>query len=312
MLNVGASMEDVNEVTTRLAASLAVAFPVVLALLAGLVWVLVGRTLAPVESIRAEVAALGATDLHRRVPEPGRDDEIGRLARTMNAMLDRLEESARRQRQFVADASHELRSPLTRIRTDIEVDLAHPADADLEATHRRVLDETADLERLINDLLALARADDGLEPVARETVDVDELVLRQARRIRELGQVEIDTTGVSGAQVQGDPRQLARAIGNLIDNAARHAARTVTVALAEHRDRAVLTVADDGPGIPADQRERIFERFTRVDDARTPGVGGTGLGLAITRDIVQRHDGTVAVDPHVTSGARFVLELPLD
>jgi signal transduction histidine kinase len=311
-LNVGASMEDINEVTGRLAMSLAVALPVVLALLAGLVWTLVGRTLAPVESIRAEVAALGATDLHRRVPEPARDDEIGRLARTMNAMLDRLEDSARRQRRFVADASHELRSPLTRIRTDVEVDLAHPAEADLEATHRRILDETADLERLINDLLALARADDGLEPAVRETVDLDELVLRHTRRIRELGQVEIDTTGVSGAQVHGDPRQLGRAIGNLLDNAARHASRTVTVTLAEEGGSAVLAVADDGPGIPADEHERIFERFARVDDARTRESGGTGLGLAITRDIVERHNGTVAVDPGRTSGARLVVQLPLD
>ncbi len=314
-IHVGASLEDVDGAARVLVRSMLVALPLVLALLGVLVWTLVGRTLAPVDGIRASVDAIGATRLDRRVPEPGTDDEIGRLARTMNSMLDRLEGSARRQQQFVADASHELRSPLARIRSEIEVDLAHPADADLVTTHRSVLAEAAELERLVDDLLLLARVDAGVEAGERRPVDLDDVVLRTARAARDAGSafnpVDIDATQVSGAQVLGDERQLGRAVGNLVDNAVRHATRIVTLDLREDGVDAVLTVTDDGPGIPADQRERIFDRFARVDGARVRDNGGAGLGLAITRDLVERHGGTVRVEPGVVEGARFVVRLPL-
>jgi signal transduction histidine kinase len=230
----------------------------------------------------------------------------------MNAMLDRVESATARQQRFAADASHELRSPLTRIRAELEVDLAHPEQADLAATHRSVLEDATQLQRLVDDLLHLARVDAGAVSNRREPVDLDDIVLRDARRLRADGRVQIDISGVSAAQLRGDADELARAVRNLTDNAVRHATSTVTLTLAEHGGRAVLTVADDGPGIPPAEQERIFERFARLDDARNADTGGTGLGLAITRDIVERHHGTIEIDSDHAPGARFRITLPAD
>jgi signal transduction histidine kinase len=296
LLHVGANLGDATEGVAVLATSLAAGVPVVVVLLTLLVWWLAGRLLAPVERIRSEVASINVS---QRVREPPGDDEIARLARTMNGMLDRLEDSSSRQQRFVADASHELRSPLTRIRTELEVDGA--------AAHRSVLAEVIGLQRLVDDLLRLARADAGVVSDRREPVDLDDLVLREVRRIRAAGRVELDIAGVSAAQVTGDPDQLARAVRNLVDNAERHATGRVTLTLAERDGRAVFTVEDDGPGIPVEARERIFERFGRLDGARARDRGGAGLGLAITREIVQRHGGTVAVEAR----SRFVVRLPV-
>ena len=309
VLKVAAPLDDVSDSTRVLATTLSVALPAVAALLAALVWALVGRTLRPVEAIRARVASIGGTDLRQRVPHPDGDDEIARLGRTMNAMLDRLEDATGRQQRFVADASHDLRSPLTRIRSELEVDLAHPGTADLAATHRSVLDEITSLQRLVEDLLHLARSDAGAPTIRREPVDLDDIVMGDAARVRAGGRVDVDSTAVSAAQVHGDPDQLTRAIRNLIDNAARHARTTITLSLEEHDHTAVLGVADDGPGIPTDQHQRVFERFTRLDEARTTG-GGSGLGLAIARDIIQRHDGTISIDPDHHPGTHLVITLP--
>jgi heavy metal sensor kinase len=310
VVHVAANLDDIEESIRLLRTSLLVAVPVVIAVLAAVIWWLVGRTLRPVETIRREVADIGGSDLDRRVPVPAGDDEVARLARTMNGMLDRLEESARRQQRFVADASHELRSPLTRIRTELEVDLAHRGTADLAATHRSVLEETAGLQRLVDDLLQLARSDARAVPMRLEAVDLDEIVLRQARRLRAGERVEVDVAGVGAVQVTGDRDQLIRAIGNVVDNAVRHATTKIVLTVSERDGSAVLTVVDDGPGIPAAHRDRVFERFSRLDDARTSGDGGTGLGLAIARAVIERHGGTIDVDPSITVGARFVIRLP--
>lgn len=313
VVHVAAPLDDVEESTRVLVGSLAATVPTVTALLAGLVWILVGRTLRPVEGIRAEVAAIGGTELDRRVPVPPGDDEIARLARTMNAMLDRVAAASQRQQRFTADAAHELRSPLTRMRAELEVDLAAPERADLDATHRSVLEEAVGLQRLVEDLLALARSDGGagVLPDRRASVDLDDLVLRRARALRAEARVAVDVTGVGAVQVVGDADQLGRAVDNLLDNAARHATSTVTCTLVERDGVAVLAVADDGPGIPADQRDRVFQRFARLDDSRTGATGGTGLGLAIVRAAVSAHSGTVAVDPTYGPGARIVVTLPL-
>nr|MDQ6949424.1 HAMP domain-containing histidine kinase [Actinomycetota bacterium] len=307
---VAAPIGDVNASVNTLARSLVLAVPVVAALLGVLVWVLVGRTLHPVETIRAEVTRIDGSDLHRRVPEPGTGDEIDRLAHTMNSMLDRTEEAAKRQQQFVADASHELRSPLTRIRTELEVDLARAGEADLMATHRSVLDETIGLQQLIEDLLHLARSDAGTAPKTHQPVDLDDIVLSCAAGLRAQGQVSVDTTGVGAARVAGDAQQLHRAVTNLVDNAARHGKERVTLSLVEHENIVVMSVSDDGPGIPASASELVFARFVRLDDARAASSGGTGLGLAITRDIVERHGGTIRIDPDYHDGARVVVSLP--
>lgn len=308
---VAASLGDVEESTATLITSLVVAVPLIVVLLALAIWWLIGRTLAPVEAIRAEVSDIGATELHRRVPQPSGNDEIARLARTMNAMLDRVEGASRRQSEFVADASHELRSPLTRMRTELEVDLVRPERSDLVATHRSLLAEAMGMQRLVEDLLHLARSDASGVPTSAAAVDLDDIALEQAQRVRAERLVSVDTTEVSAAQVLGDAQQLARAVANLVDNAVRHATASVGISVAEHDGRAVVAVSDDGPGIPPDQRERVFERFTRIDPARTGASGGSGLGLPIARDIVERHGGTLRVDGTSANGTRLVIELPL-
>ena len=224
--------------------------------------------------------------------------------------LRRVEAAHERQQRFVGDASHELRTPLTSIRSELEVDLAHP-QRDLRVTHRSVLDETVRLQRLVEDLLYLARSDAGAGEPRRDAVDLDEIVLEEARATRARRGIDVDAGGVSGAQVVGDGDQLARVVRNLLDNAERHARARVVITLGEDGDRVVLTVTDDGPGIPAEQAGRIFERFARVDEARGRDEGGSGLGLAISHEIVTRHGGTIGVDPNSRNGARFVVRLPL-
>ena len=311
VVHVAAPLDDIRDSTTVLARSLAVAVPAATALLALVVWWLVGRTLRPVEAIRREVAGIGGRALDRRVPVPAGDDEVTRLARTMNGMLDRIEDAARRQQRFVADASHELRSPLARIRAEIEVDLAHPGGADPAATSRSVLAEALGMQHLVDDLLVLARSDAGVGGGGRRAaVDLDDVVERQLRRLRDDERVAVDGTGVAAAQVTGDRDRLARAVGNVLDNARRHARTTVAVTVAELGDDAVVTVTDDGPGIPPDRADEVFERFARLDGARTVGTGGSGLGLAIAREIVVDHGGTIAIDTAHRPGARVVITLP--
>ncbi len=272
---------------------------------------LVGRTLRPVERIRAEVAEIGGSDLHRRVPVPAADDEVGRLATTMNDMLARVEEGQQRQRRFVADASHELRGPLTRMRTELEVDLEHPATADAEATHRSVLEEVVGLQQLVDDLLMLARSDGGIGDVADAgSVDLAELAGAVVSRANGRSGVVVELAGVAAAPAVGRPGELQRAIGNLLDNAVRHAASTVRVMVSRNGDTVSVAVEDDGEGIPAADRDRVFERFARVDAARAAGDGGAGLGLSIAREIVVRHGGTLIVDAAYENGARFVITLP--
>jgi signal transduction histidine kinase len=310
---VAAPMDDVRDSTHALVRSLLLAVPVGAAVLAALVWWAVGRTLRPVEAIRSQVARVSEGNLGRRVPEPRTADEIARLAHTMNAMLDRLQASAERQRRFVADASHELRSPLARIRTQVEVDRAHPDSADPAATQEAVLAETARLQRLVDDLLLLARGDAGaLDRASADPVDLDAVVEGEAAARRDPGRPRIDTRAVGPAQVRGSRRQLERAVGNLLDNAVRHGSGLVTVTVTEAGGSVVLGVADDGPGVPAGAEELVFERFTRLDDARAASDGGSGLGLAIARDVAVRHGGTLAVDAAHGPGARFVLTLPGD
>lgn len=309
-LVVAKNLDDVAESVNILVASLAVAIPVVTGLLAVLVWWLTGRVLRPVEGIRREVASIQGHELHRRVPVPAGDDEIGRLASTMNEMLDRVEEATDRQRGFVADASHELRGPVTRLRSSLEVALAHPGTTDPAVLTHELLADTVELQKLVDDLLFLARSESGSMEVPHEPVDLDDLVLAEAQRLRERGVVAVDVSGVSAARTVGAPDQLARAIRNLSSNAERHAAGRVTFELGEHDGVSELVVADDGPGIAPEHRELVFERFTRLDEARSRDEGGAGLGLAIVQEIVTRHDGTVEVRDQAGSGARFVVELP--
>jgi signal transduction histidine kinase len=309
---VAHSLESVTRSTNNLERLLWWSLPALLTLMGIVTWVVTGRALRPVEAIRREVEVIGAGDLHRRVPEPTNEDEIGRLARTMNAMLGRLEDATDRQRRFVADASHELRSPLTGMRAQLEVDLEHPELADWQATERDVLADAIRMQRLVDDLLAIAVVDDSaLDETHRAPVDLDEIVLAEARRLHTNTALSVDTRAVSGAQVDGNADQLLRVVRNLLDNAARHARSEVVLSLAESSTDVTLRVVDDGPGIPDADRERVFERFARLDDARgrDGDGGGAGLGLAIVHDVVVAHGGSVAVEN--APGAAFTVVLPV-
>ncbi|MEU9113788.1 HAMP domain-containing sensor histidine kinase [Streptomyces sp. NPDC048483] len=276
--------------------------PLLLLVVAGVTWLVTRRALRPVEGIRSEMAAITAsTDLSRRVPVPAAQDEIGRLARTTNETLTALESSVERQRRFVADASHELRSPIASLRTQLEVGVAHPELLDVPGA----VEDTVRLQRLAADLLLLARLDAGERPAERR-IDLAALVREEgSQRVGDRIPVRLGDLG--NVEVAGSRGQLGRVLGNLLDNAQRNAASAVRVAVVREGEWAVLRVDDDGPGVPEGERERIFERFVRLDDARARDDGGAGLGLAIARDVAVRHGGSLAV----REGSVFELRLPV-
>ncbi|HEY0474014.1 MAG TPA: HAMP domain-containing sensor histidine kinase [Kribbella sp.] len=303
----GSSAALLTVITHDLQGHLLFALPFVLLGGATVAWLLLGRALSPVERIRAEAAAISATDLHRRIPGLEGDDELARLTRTLNEMLGRLDDSARAQRRFIADASHELRTPLTAMRTSLEVGLAHVEQAPWNDLAGRAVTETARLQRLVDALLLHARADAGTLVGELETVDLAALAQAVADALAPPG-VSVVVTAAQPVSVNADADQLTRVIRNLLDNAVRYATSQVEVGVTTDGDTAVLRVADDGPGVdPADQ-ERIFERFVRRDTARTRGTqaGSAGLGLSIARDIAVAHGGTLAMD----SRSGFVLRIP--
>ncbi|MET9530384.1 MULTISPECIES: HAMP domain-containing sensor histidine kinase [unclassified Streptomyces] len=298
---VGAPLTTEQSAVSTVRSAMLIGLPVLLLVVAGVTWLVTRRALRPVEGIRREMAAITASqDLARRVPEPGSHDEVARLARTTNETLTALEKSVDRQRRFVADASHELRSPIASLRTQLEVGAAHPELLDVDGA----VADTVRLQQLAADLLLLARLDAGERPGAAR-IDLGELVREEVSR-RHAGRVPVTVQAVGGLEVDGSRGQLARVIGNLLDNAQRHARSGVEVSVRERNGRLVAEVADDGPGVPPGQRERIFERFVRLDDARTRDEGGAGLGLAIARDVAHRHGGTLTVG----DGSVFALDLP--
>ncbi|MDH3500152.1 MAG: HAMP domain-containing histidine kinase [Acidimicrobiia bacterium] len=307
VLHVASNLDDVRDTTRVLIGSLVVTVPIAVFLLAAVIWWLVGRTLKPVDAIRAEVLAISAEHLDRRVPEPESDDEIHRLAVTMNEMLDRIDVAVDAQRRFVADASHELRSPLTRLRTEIETAAGRP---DLDVVLGSVYQDVVGLQALVEDLLHLARSDAGEALAGTDRVDLEDVVLEEVEKLSN-GAVRVDATDVENVAVVGSRTQLARAVRNLVENAVHHASSHVTVTMTGEPGVAVLAVTDDGPGVPLDGVDAVFERFRRLDAARSTADGGTGLGLAIVRDIAERHGGSVSVDPSHEPGARFVLRLPV-
>ena len=288
------------------AAALLRVFPVLLGLFAIGTWVLIGRALSPVEALRREVDTITATDLRRRVPIPTTHDEISRLAETMNAMLARLGSSAERQRTFVADASHELRSPLASLRTQLETSGPDHPDAAWERTVADMLTEHDRLERLLRDLLLLAQ-DDSATTVKRDPLDLGHLVRHEVARRPLVTGIEriVDAPNVL---VLADDDALTRIVRNLLDNAERHARSQVHVAVRRHGSAVTLTVSDDGAGVPPEWRDKIFERFTRIDHDRSADNGGSGLGLAIVRSLITAQGGTVALTAQ-SPGATFVVTI---
>jgi signal transduction histidine kinase len=306
---VARALVDVLDTTTVLTQLLIIGVPVMVAVVGLTTWFAVGRALAPVEAIRREVDEISAAQLHRRVPQPKADDEIGRLAATMNLMLERLEAARNSQRRFVSDASHELRSPITTIRQYAEVALAHPDRMTAQELADVVLAEQTRMQGLVEDLLLLARADERVPP-SRAPVDLDDLAFEEGHRLRATTSKRVDTSGVGAARVQGDADALHRVVRNLGENAARHASSRVDIALTDLGDDVVLTVDDDGPGIPDAERERVLQRFVRLDEARSRDDGGSGLGLAIVDEVARAHGGSVSISQSPLGGARIEVRLP--
>ncbi|WP_344108642.1 HAMP domain-containing sensor histidine kinase [Kribbella alba] len=305
---VAQSLKPVQSSVTTVTALVLTGLPVLLLIVGGATFVLAGWSLRPVEAIRRRVADISGRDISGRVPVPEAQDEIARLANTMNAMLARLESAQAAQRRFVADASHELRSPLATLRANVELG-ANPHTASASSTET-VLAETNRLERLVTDLLLLAKADEHGLRIDRTDVDLDDLV--QAERTRLRAEPGLTVGGrVQAVQVRGDRHQLGQALRNLVDNAVRHTTSRVDLDVRPDGRYAVIEVADDGPGVPADMRERVFDRFVRLDDSRARSAGGSGLGLAIVREVITAHGGTVTVEDTTTGGAVFRIRLPI-
>ncbi|MFJ8252134.1 ATP-binding protein [Streptomyces sp. NPDC094466] len=303
----GAPLAAEQEAVNTVRGAMLTGLPLLLVVVAGVTWLVTRRALRPVEGIRREMAAITASeDLARRVPEPDSRDEIAALARTTNETLTVLEASVERQRRFVADASHELRSPIASLRTQLEVAEAHPELLDLPGA----VADTVRLQVLAADLLLLARLDAGEKP-GSATVELGALVREEvSQRTGDRVAVDVEAPEGGAFEVSGSRGQMSRVVGNLLDNAQRHAEGSVAVSVAADGRGVRVEVRDDGAGVPEDERERIFERFVRLDDARSRDDGGAGLGLAIARDVASRHGGTLTVHAAAEGGAAFRLWLP--
>ncbi|WP_394841155.1 ATP-binding protein [Pendulispora brunnea] len=306
MLVAMSPLDDVRNSVDALKHVLWAAIPALVVAIALGAWWVTGRALSPVRVMTRRVASITGSTLHERLHVSSSGDEIAELAQTMNSMLDRLERAAQRQREFVSDASHELRSPVASIRTQLEVALAHPDPTRWPAVAQDVLAEDARMEKLVADLLLLARLDES-NAVARDEIDLDDLVLEQAARTWRL---PVQVHGVQAARLTGDRHQLACVARNLIENAVRHAKGRVEVATTTDGSAIRFTVDDDGEGIPRAHRTRVFERFTRLEEGRSRDGGGAGLGLAMVRRIVELHGGAVRIGKSPLGGARVAISLP--
>ncbi len=268
-----------------------IAIPLLLIIVGFIVWLSVGLSLSPVEAIRRRVAAIAANDLTERVPETGGDDEVSRLARTLNAMLDRLQTSTRLQQEFVSNASHELRSPLTTLLATVDRASHHLDETDWVEFTDTIRREGRRIDSLVDDLFFLARSDERGEEMRREEVDLDDILDEEARRVRQMTTFSISTAGVQPTRIWGDPAMLRRMVRNVVDNALRFANEEVSFCTRYVGPMAEICVHDDGAGVDVANSERLFQRFVRSDAARSRSSGGTGLGLPIVAEIAARHGG---------------------
>jgi len=304
---VAVPVSDIEESQRVLRNTLLVTYPPLVVIMALIAWRVIGWTLQPVETLRSGAARISGSDQDERLAVPEAADEIRALALTLNDMLDRLSAARGRQRAFVADAAHELRSPLASMRTQLEVAQRLGDEGELAAD---LLADVTRLSALVEDLLLLARAgSDAARPPARESLDVRALLVATANRYAGAS-VAVSVTEGPDVYASAISDELRRVLANLVDNAVRHARSAVVLGVRAEAGRAVLTVADDGPGIPAGERERVFERFARLDDARDRDAGGTGLGLAIVRELLHRSDGSISLQDN-PSGTGLVAEVRL-
>jgi len=316
VLVVAQPLDRVMAAMSTLRGTLLIAVPLTLLLSAGGGLFLVRRALRPIDRMVAATREIEETDLSRRVAIRS-DDELGRLARTLNAMLDRLERAFRRQRQFTDDASHELRSPLSVIEAEATLALRRERSAeDYRGAIATIAEEASSMNRLIDQLLTLARSDAGEESMEIERLDLSELASETVAAMEPVAEeagVTLAFDGAASAPVEVDPLRIRRVIANLVENAIRYTPSRGQVGVEVHTEghEAILSVTDTGMGIPAKDLPHIFERFYRVDKARSRSEGGSGLGLAICESIVETHHGTLSVTSQIDVGSQFIVRLPL-
>ncbi|WP_427017332.1 sensor histidine kinase [Pseudarthrobacter sp. P1] len=287
------------------------ATPVLLAVVGAAVWVLVGRSLRQVERIRGQVASIDAGRLNERVDVPSTHDEIQALALalTMNTMLDQLQISDAEQRRFVSDASHELRSPLATLTAGVEISAADPTGQTWYEMKDVLAGETLRMSYLVDDLLTLAKANDGGIRIRMDDVDLDDVLDQEIRRLRSVSHHAV-TADIAPARITGDARRLGQVLRNVLDNANRHARTRITVNLATGPRGIVVDIDNDGEPVPEADRERVFERFVRLDRSRSRESGGSGLGLAIAAGIMAAHRGSITTTVGPNGDCRFEPCLP--
>lgn len=307
---VGSELEPVEKTRGAARRLLSIGVPVLTLAGASLLWLVVGRSLRPVEQLRLDAQRIYESSPHGisdgRVRQPDSSDEISRLATTLNDMLERLERSSNALRRFVSDSSHELRSPIANIRARVETGGVD----DWTNIQSDVVGEVERVEGIVNDLTYLARSDEGRAVQNPERVELDEILFEEAARLQQRGQVRVDASAIEPVVLRVDRMQTQRLIRNLVDNAERHADALVRLTVIEVEEgKAIITIEDDGEGISPADRQRVFERFARVDESRHRKTGGTGLGLAIVKDIAERHGGSATVEGSDLGGAKFTIEI---
>ena len=306
---VGAGDGDADALIAKFAVLLALLAPVITAVAGGATYYLVGRSLRSMERLRQRVSEITAADLSERVPISERHDEITALAETMNDMLGRIEVGQASQRRFVSDASHELRSPLATIAGVLELGREDPESIDADMLDGTLIPEVSRVQRLVEDLLVLARADEGGIQLRLEDIDLDDIARNEARLLRTQCTHSV-VVELSPTRVHGDHSALTRLLRNLADNAARHAESRVEISVRHDETWAYVEIGDDGPGIAIEDRVRVLERFVRLEEHRTRGRGGSGLGLAIVAEIVSAHGGEIVIGDRPGGGTSVTVRLP--
>jgi signal transduction histidine kinase len=306
---VAAPLEVQTDTLRTVGLLLLAAAPLLVALVAVAVWILVGRSLKTVERIRRQVAEIDGRRLHERVEVPPTGDEIAALASTMNQMLDKLEQSDNSHRAFFSDASHELRSPLSTLVTTAEVASLDESGKTWLDMQQTVLNESSRMQSLVEDLLTLAKVDAHQLQLDVQDVDLEDVLDAEIKRLRTVSSLQVNAE-LQPTRVRGDERRLMQVFRNLMDNAARHARSTIMVGMERRSGEVVVSVDNDGEMISPKDRNRVFERFARLDASRSSDGGGSGLGLAISREIMIAHGGIVLATES-DGWCRFVVILPL-
>ncbi len=314
-VQVSAPLASVHREVTAMISALAVLIPIAFGLVVTTGYVMASRALAPVDALRQAADRIGAQNLRERLPVPG-DDELSRLARTLNAALERLAGALEEVRRFTADAAHELRTPLAVMRTQVEVAMqGERSQQTYRALLQSLVEDLDGMGHMVDELLHLAREDARVDSARPTSVALEQLVQGVAGKLRVLADSQGVTvhTALTTAQVQGDYERLERTIANVIKNAIQNtpAGGTVTLKLMRSSEEAALLVTDTGIGISPEHLPHVFERFYRVDPARGQG-GGAGLGLSICKSIVESHGGTVAIESRVGSGTQVTIRLPIE